>query len=92
MGFSRNQNAPRSCMVATAVSMLPKAVTTMAGGPPPWADRRRSSSNPSIRGIIRSVTRTCAGKTLSLSSASCPSAAVSAVKPQAATMLASPTR
>ncbi len=32
MGFSRNQNAPRSCMVWMAVSILPKAVSTMDGG------------------------------------------------------------
>ncbi len=79
-------------MVATAVSMLPKAVTTMAGGPPPCAASRRSSSKPSIRGIIRSVTSTSAGNVPSFSSASCPSAAVSAEKPQAATMLARPAR
>src|SRR5579884_2066985 len=45
-------------MVSMAVSMLPKAVNTMAGIVEPSAPRRFISSKPSIRGIIRSVTTT----------------------------------
>ena len=35
IGFSRNQNAPRSCTTLTAVSRLPNAVCTIAGGASP---------------------------------------------------------
>ena len=52
------------------------------GGIVPCVPKRFSSSKPSMRGIIKSVTSTCTGARFSFSSASWPSDAVSTSKPQ----------
>jgi hypothetical protein len=92
IGFSRNQNAPRSRTVWTAVSTLPNAVTTIVGGMSPISFRRWRKPNPSRPGIFKSVMITSAGKELSLASASFPSAAISGRIPHAESMAARPVR
>ncbi len=92
IGFSRNQYAPSSCTVFTAVSMLPYAVSTIAGGISPASRSRARKPKPSRPGMFRSVRITSARKAASLRSASSPSAAVSAVMPQAETIAARPLR
>ncbi len=69
MGFSRNQYAPSSCTVWTAVSMLPKAVRTMVGGISPPSRRRCRKPKPSRPGMLRSVMITSAAKSAELDQA-----------------------
>src|ERR1035438_344144 len=87
-GFSRNQNALRSCTADSAFSMLPKPVSAIAGVRSPRSFKCRSSSKPSMRGIIKSVTTTSALKAASRSSASCPSAATCVSKSDSESMAA----
>ena len=86
-GFSMNQNAPNSWTVSSAVSRLPNAVRTMAGGGEGSFCSSSSSPLPSRLGMLRSVMTTSASKSLSLTSASAPSQAVSTWYPQRVTTL-----
>src|ERR1035441_6825470 len=72
--------------------MFPKAVSTMVGGMSPPSRRRCRKPKPSRPGMFKSVRITSAENSLSLSSASLPSAAVSGVMPHAATIAARPER
>jgi hypothetical protein len=90
IGFSRNQYAPSSWTVFTAVSTFPNAVRTIAGGASPESRSFCNSPKPSSPGMFKSVTITSAGNSASFNSASLPSAAVSGVIPQDCIIAAKP--